>query len=174
MIIRQGQNNRIIKGPLENNHSNHSKHNDNQEKIIQIQSNATNPKKSQIEIELNENQINNTSYDVQSFNDNETSSSNSTNGDAKSTAFNDKDRDKKNDKGEAEDRDEDGAIIPELIGRMAEDAESDSDSDNDSDDENKKGREDNNQTIKETLKITPGFLSKANGIFENSHRKKCA
>ena len=34
-----------------------------------------------IEIELNENQIMNTHYDVQSFNDNETSSSNSDNRD---------------------------------------------------------------------------------------------
>ena len=83
MTIRRGQNNRIIKGPLENNHSNHSKQNNNQEEIIQIQSNATNPKKSQIEIELTENQINNTSCDVQSFNDNETSSSNSDNGNKK-------------------------------------------------------------------------------------------
>ena len=39
-----------------------------------------NPKKSQIEIELIENQINNTNYDEQSFIDNETSSSNSDNG----------------------------------------------------------------------------------------------
>ena len=98
MTIRQGQNNRIIKDPLENNHSNHSKHNDNQKEIIQIQSNAMNPKKSQIEIELNENQINNTSYDVKSFNDDETSSSYSDNGDAKSTASNEKE--KKDDKGE--------------------------------------------------------------------------
>ena len=64
MTIRRDQNNRIIKGSLENNHSNHSKHNDFQEEIIQIQSNVMNPKKAQIKIELNESQINNTSYDV--------------------------------------------------------------------------------------------------------------
>ena len=72
-----------------------------------------NPKKSQIEMELNENQISNTSYDVQSFNDNETSSNNSDNRDTKSTAFNEKQ--KKDDKGKVADRDKDGAIVSELI-----------------------------------------------------------
>ena len=56
---------------------------------------------------------------------------------------------------EAVDIDEDGTIIPDLIGRMADDAESDSDSDsnNDSDDEDKEDkeeREDNDQTIKKS------------------------
>ena len=50
MTSRRGQNNRIIKGLLENNHGNHSKYNDNQEEIIQRQSNVMNPKKSKIEI----------------------------------------------------------------------------------------------------------------------------
>ena len=48
---------------------------------------------------------------------------------------------------------------------MAEDAESDSDSNTDSDDKDKDEREDNGRTIKESLKISPGFLSKQNGIF---------
>ena len=40
-----------------------------------------NPKKSQIETELIKNQINNTNYGVQSFTDNEATSSNRVNGD---------------------------------------------------------------------------------------------
>ena len=42
------------------------------------------------------------------------------------------------------------------------------DSDNDSDNADKKVREDNNRTINATLKITPGFLPKQNGIFRDS------
>ena len=65
--IRRGQHNRIIKGPLEKNHSNHSNHNDNIEEVTQIQNN--------IEIELNNSKINNTNYDIQSFTNEEESGS---------------------------------------------------------------------------------------------------
>ena len=68
--IRRGQLDRFIKGPSENNHSNHSKHNNNLEEPTQIQSNTKNQKKSRIEIELNNNKINNTNYDIQSFTNN--------------------------------------------------------------------------------------------------------
>ena len=83
VTFRRGQDNTIIKGPLENknNHSNHSKHNDNQEEIIQIQSNVIHPKESKIEIELNENQIIIQNYDVKFFNDDEATSSNRVNDD---------------------------------------------------------------------------------------------
>ena len=93
----------------------------------------------------------NKSYDVQSFNDDETSSSNSNN--ANSTTSNEKK--KKDKKGTAADRDKDGAIIPELIARIEYDTESDDESDNESDNEEQEEKEDNNQTIKEMLKITP-------------------
>ena len=98
-------------------------------------------KKSKIEIELNENQIINTNYDVHFFNDDETSSSNSDTGDTKSTASNDKDKEKKDDKREAADRD-----VPDLIDQMGNDTDSDSDNDNESDDEDKEEQEDNDRT----------------------------
>ena len=121
ITFRQGQNNKIIKGTLQNknNHSNPSNYNDKHEEIRQIQSNVMHPKESKIEIELNENQINNTNYDVHSLNDGETSSSNSNNGDAKSTASNDEDKERKDDKGEVADRD-----VPDLIDQMKNDADS--------------------------------------------------
>ena len=44
----------------------------------------------------------------------------------------------------------------------------DSESDGESDDEDKEEKDDNYRTIKEMLKITPGFLSNQNGIFGDS------
>ena len=78
MTFRRGKKkNNIIKGTLENknDHSNLSKHNDKQEEIRKIKSNVMYQKESKIEIELNDNQINNTNYNVQSYNDNKASSS---------------------------------------------------------------------------------------------------
>ena len=121
------------------------------------------PKKSKIEIELNENHINSTNYDSHSFNDNEASSSNSNNGDAKSTAFNDEDKERKDNKGEAADRD-----VPDLIDRIEKDADSDSDSNNERDDEDKEEQEDNDRKTTERLQVTPRFLSNTNGIFGDS------
>ena len=189
VTIRRGQLDRFNKGPSENNHRIQGIDKDNPKESIQTQRNTKNTTTSQIEIELNKNQINSTDCDVQSFNDNEASSSNSDNGDKdvdddkhdepkqqvfenmKPTASNDKDKDKKNNKGEAEDRDDDGVIVLSLIGVIALDAESDSDSKNHSDGEDKEDREDNDRTVIETLKITPGFLSKQNGIFGDSNGK---
>ena len=65
--IRRCKYDRIIKGPSEKTHSNH---NDNIEKITQTQT------QNNIEIELNNSKINNTSYDRQSFTNEEESSSN--------------------------------------------------------------------------------------------------
>ena len=65
--IRRCQHDRIIKGPSEKTHSNHSNHNNNIEEKTQTQNN--------IEIELNNSKINNTSYDRQSFTNEEESDS---------------------------------------------------------------------------------------------------
>ena len=79
-MFKWGQkDNKIIKGTLENkkNQSNHRKQNE-----------------SKIEIELNENQINNTSYDVQSCKDDEAPSSKRINDDKDFDENKDNDDDK--------------------------------------------------------------------------------
>ena len=51
---------------------------------------------------------------------------------------------------------------------MEYDVENYSESDNESDDEGKEERVDNDQTTKERLQMTSGFLSNKNVIFEDS------
>ena len=97
--------------------------------------------KSQIEILLNENQINNRNYDLQSCNDDQVSSSKKTKDDKDFDEIrdNDEDKERKDTKGEAT-----NSNCPELYNRPENDPDSDSDSV--SDDKNKEGYEDNDQT----------------------------
>ena len=168
MTFRTGQNNKIIKGTLENknNPSNHSKHNDKHEEIRQIQSNIMLPKESKIETKLNGHQINNTNYNVQPCKDDEGSSRNKINDDKDvgENKDNDEDKERKSVKVEAADRD-----VPDLIDQMERDEDSASDSDNERDDEDKEDQEDNDQTPKESLQTKSGFLSNNNGICGDSN-----
>ena len=115
-----------------------------------------NQKKSQIEIELIENQINNTNYDVQPFNGNKASSSNRDNGEkdvdnskddepkqkisrkskVEPTVYNDKYKERKDDEGEEEDKDDNGSIVPPLENHFNQQYSDSEDSDSDSDSEN--------------------------------------
>ena len=66
VMFKLGQKmNKIMKCTFENknNHSNHSKINNKQQEIKQIQSNVMHPKERKIEIKLNVNQINNANDD---------------------------------------------------------------------------------------------------------------
>ena len=121
------------------------------------QSNNRKQNETKIEIELNENQINNTNYDVQSCNDDEASNSKRIN-DEKDFDKNheyDDDEEKQDVKGEATDSD-----VPDLINRLddpedqnrAYDSDRDSDSDNDDD--------------VDSMKHNSGFLNGMEGIFK--------
>ena len=91
MMFKRGQkDNKIIQGTLENKKN---------------QSNLRKQNESKIEIELNENQINNTNYDVQSCNDKEAPSGKRINDDIDfdENTDDDDDKERQDAKGEAED-----------------------------------------------------------------------
>ena len=130
------------------------------------QSNNRKQNETKIEIELNENQINNTNYDVQSCNDDETSNSKRIN--------DEEDFDQNHDNGEEKEREDDNgeetdSELPDLephFKDQASDSEGDSDIDND---------EEQKQRNQDPMKINSGFLNGTKGIFKdkkNNNRKK--
>ena len=155
MFKKGQQDHSVIKGSLGNKRKQRKKRKQNETKI---------------EIEISKNQINNTNYDVQAYNDNEAPNRKRINDEkAFDEQHYEEEKEMDDDSGEETDND-----VPDLINRLddPEDQNCASDSEGDSDNDNDAEQKQKNQ---DPMKINSGFLNGTKGIFKdkkNNNQKK--